>query len=533
LAQAHFQWPESARRTLKRHLGWLIPIVAMTAFFLGAMGTVAHFEYSDALAKLALMIQALALSIFTANALRFRGGITSILIEKHPQSWLCRLRYLWYPLAIAQSLFIILLAAIGYYYSAFELRTLVRDTTLLLLGLVVFNDLMLRMLMLARRRIAIKKAIANQALHLKAASGTEAAADADAETQPPMMETIVEISEIDEQTRTLLKLVLFILALTGIWAIWGPVFPAFGILQDIQFWSYSTVVDGVTKTVPITLANITMAVIVAVTTIIAGRNLPGLLEVILLKHLPMNPGARYAYSTVCRYTITAIGVIIVFNAIGVKWASLQWLVAALSVGLGFGLQEVVANFVCGLIVLFERPFRIGDTVTIGDINGTVSRIHIRATTIIDFDRKELIVPNKEFIVGRLINWSLSDKHIRIRIPVGIAYGSDTKLAQKLLLQAARKNPHVLDNPAAEAVFKGFGDNSLDFELRVYINGIENWWSMQHELNIVIDNAFKEAGVTIAFPQRDVHLDATGPLEVRLVSGPSGSTVEKSSSVLRN
>ena len=518
LAQAHFQWPESARRTLKRNLVWLIPIVAMTAFFLGAMGTVAHFEYSDALAKLALMIQALALSIFTVSALRFRGGITSILIEKHPQSWLCRLRYLWYPLAIAQSLFIILLAAIGYYYSAFELRTLVRDTTLLLLGLVVFNDLMLRMLMLARRRIAIKKAIANQALHLKAASDTEAAADADAETRPPMMETIVEISEIDEQTRRLLKLVLFILALVGIWAIWGPVFPAFGILQDIQFWSYGTVVDGVTKTVPITLANITMAVIVAVTTIIAGHNLPGLLEVILLKLLPLNPGARYAYSTVCRYTITAIGVIIIFNTIGIKWVNLQWLIAALSVGLGFGLQEIVANFVCGLIVLFERPFRIGDTVTIGDINGTVSRIRIRATTVIDFDRKELIVPNKEFIVGRLINWSLSDKHIRIRIPVGIAYGSDTKLAQKLLLQAARKNPHVLEKPAAEAVFKGFGDSSLDFELRVYINGIENWWSMQHELNIAIDNAFKETGVTIAFPQRDVHLDATGPLEVRVVSG---------------
>jgi potassium efflux system protein len=130
--------------------------------------------------------------------------------------------------------------------------------------------------------------------------------------------------------------------------------------------------------------------------------------------------------------------------------------------------------------------------------------------------------DKEFVVGRLINWSLSDKRIRIRVPIGIAYGSDTKLAQELLLQAARKNPHVLPKPAAEAVFKGFGDNSLDFELRVYINGIENWWSMQHELNISIDNTFKEAGVTIAFPQRDVHLDATGPLEVRVVSRRSGS-----------
>jgi potassium efflux system protein len=522
LAQAHFQWPASARRTLKRNLGWLIPIVALTSFILGALATVAHFEYSDALAKLSLMIQAIAVSIFAARVLRFRGGITSVLIEKHPQNWLCRLRYIWYPLTILLPLFILYLAAIGYYYSAFEIRILARNTIMLVLVLIVFNDLALRMLMLARRRIAIKKAIAKQELHLKTASDTEAGADAGGENRPLMMETIVEMSEIDEHTRKLLKLVLFILALAGIWAIWEPLLPALGILQDIQFWSYSTVVDGVAKSVPITLADITLAVIVAVTTIIAGRNLPGLLEVILLNRLPMNPGARYAYSTVSRYTITAIGIIIVFNTIGIKWANLQWLVAALSVGLGFGLQEIVANFVCGLIVLFERPFRIGDTVTIGDISGTVTRIRIRATTIADWDRKELIVPNKEFIVGRLINWSLSDKRIRIRIPVGIAYGSDTKLAQELLLQAARKNPHVLSEPAVDAVFKGFGNNSLDFELRVYINGIDNWWPMLHELNVTIDNAFKEAGVAIAFPQRDVHLDASGPLEVRVVSEPSGS-----------
>jgi len=194
----------------------------------------------------------------------------------------------------------------------------------------------------------------------------------------------------------------------------------------------------------------------------------------------------------------------------------------MSVGLGFGLQEIVANFVCGLIVLFERPFRVGDTVTIGDINGTVSRIRIRATTVVDWDRKELIVPNKEFVVGRLINWSLSDKYVRIRIPVGIAYGSDTKLAEELLMQVAGKNSRVLSEPPPQAVFKGFGDNSLNFELRVYVNGIDDYIPMTHELNGAIDNAFKEAGLTIAFPQQDVHLDATGPLEVRVVSEPSGT-----------
>jgi potassium efflux system protein len=177
-----------------------------------------------------------------------------------------------------------------------------------------------------------------------------------------------------------------------------------------------------------------------------------------------------------------------------------------------------------LIVLFERPFRVGDTVTIGDINGTVSRIRIRATTVVDWDRKELIVPNKEFVVGRLINWSLSDNYVRIRIPVGIAYGSDTKLAEELLIQVAGKNQRVLSEPAPQAVFKGFGDSSLNFELRVYVNGIDDYIPVMHEVNLAIDKAFKEAGLTIAFPQQDVHLDAAGPLEVRVVSGPSGSKI---------
>ena len=530
LASAHFQWPESARRTLKRNLGWLMPIIVLFSFFLRAMETVPEFEYSDALAKFSLMIIALATSLFIARILRFRGGIISVLIENYPKSWLCRLRYVWYPVAIFVPLLGIWLAAVGFYYSAMQLTVLIRNTIVLTLTLIVFNDLMLRMLMLARRRIAIKKAIANQALHLKSDSGADDEADTGGVLSPLQMEPIIALNEIDEQTRSLLKLVLFILALAGIWVIWEPVFPAFGILQDIQFWSYSTEVDGVSKTVPITLANIIMAVIVAITTIIASSNLPGLLEVILLNHLPMRPGARYAYSTVCRYAITAVGIITVFSTIGIKWSNLQWLIAALSVGLGFGLQEIVANFISGLIVLFERPYSVGDTVTVGEVHGTVTRIRIRATTIEDWDRKELIVPNKEFITGQLINWSLTDHVLRFKVPVGIAYGSDTDLAEQLLLKVAKTNPRVKKTPEPKAVFLSFGDNALNFELRVYVRGIDDWIPMLHEMNRAIDKEFRQAGITIAFPQRDVHLDAAGPLDIRVVSEPPSSGTSKRSSV---
>jgi potassium efflux system protein len=307
------------------------------------------------------------------------------------------------------------------------------------------------------------------------------------------------------------------LSLIGLWMIWANVLPALNFLEQVELWHYSTEVEGVRTLVPVTLANLIVSLIVAVVTVVAARNWPGLLEIILINWFPLDRGLRYAISTVFNYAITATGMLISLAIIGFKLSNVQWLIAALGVGIGFGLQEVVANFICGLIVLFERPYRINDTVTIGDISGIVCRIQIRATTIMDFDRKELIVPNKEFITGRLVNWSLSDDLVRIRIPVGIAYGSDTALAEKLLLEVAEANPIVVKKPAPRAVFLGFGDNSLNFEVRVFINGIDDWVNMMHAMHQSIDREFRRKGVTISFPQRDVHLDQVGPLEVRVVS----------------
>ena len=532
LAQAHFQWPESARQIVTKNLAWLIPVVVVSSFFIGAMETVPELEYSDALARLSLMIQMIATSIFVAITLRFKGGLTAALIEKSPKSWLCRLRYIWYPLNILMPLVIFYLAITGYFYSAMEIRTLVRNTIGLILILIVVNHLVLRLLTLARRKIAWKKAKLEQLQQLEKMAESESGSEAAAAKEDPssLMESIIGMSAIDEQTRTLLKLSLYTIAVTGIWAIWEPALPALGILEDIHLWSYTTEVEGATQVVPITLANVALSIVVIAVTLIGVRNLPGLLEMILLNRLPMDAGARYAYSTICRYTITAIGFVIALNSIGLRWSKLQWLIAALSVGLGFGLQEIVANFISGLIVLFERPFRVGDTVTIGDVHGTVTRIRIRATTVEDWDRKELIVPNKEFITGRLINWSLSEHTIRIKIPVGIAYGSDTDQAEQLLYKVAKSNPMVLKSPAPKVVFLSFGDNSLNFELRVFVKDIDDWIPMLHGMNMAIDKEFREAGITIAFPQRDVHLDATGPLEVRVVSEPAGSKTAKLRSI---
>lgn len=235
------------------------------------------------------------------------------------------------------------------------------------------------------------------------------------------------------------------------------------------------------------------------------RNLPGVLELLILRRLSLAPGSGYAITTLLRYLILVGGVLTVFAMLGFQWSRLQWLVAAFGVGLGFGLQEIFANFISGLILLFERPIRIGDIVTINELSGTVSKIQTRATTIIDCDNKEIVVPNKVFITEKLINWSLTDPVTRVVIPIGVAYGTDVEKVESLLYQIASDNPLVLEEPSPYVVFHAFGASSLDFELRVHIPAIEHRLRTIHLINKNIDKLFKENNIEIAFPQMDIHV----------------------------
>jgi len=238
--------------------------------------------------------------------------------------------------------------------------------------------------------------------------------------------------------------------------------------------------------------------------------MPGLLELSFFRRVGLGPGERYAYATIVKYGVAALGVALAAGAIGLNWSSIQWLVAAVGIGLGFGLQEIFANFISGLIILFERPIRVGDTVTIGDLSGTVSRIRIRATWITGFDRKELVVPNKEFVTSRLVNWSLSDTVLRVDVKVGVAYGSDVQRALALLREVALREPRVLREPRPDAWFLGFGESSLDLELRAFSPDVSSVLPILHALHVAIDDAFREAGIEIAFPQRDLHIRSLPP-----------------------
>jgi potassium efflux system protein len=224
--------------------------------------------------------------------------------------------------------------------------------------------------------------------------------------------------------------------------------------------------------------------------------------VILLEHLSVDAGIRFAATCLVRYAIFTAGVCGAFAQIGIGWSNVQWLVAAGSVGLGFGLQEIFCNFVSGIILLFERPMRVGDVVTIGDTTGTVSRIRFRATTIVDGDRKELIVPNKEFITGHLLNWTLSDRVNRVGVRVVASSHSDPQRVRKLLLEIAAQQPSLLKDPPPSATLEDV-NGGLTFMLRGFLPTLDSRGTAIHDLYTSVYERFKSEGIELSCPTQEI------------------------------
>jgi potassium efflux system protein len=521
LCEAHFRWRAEALSTVRRHLIWLLPVLLAATFVVTLFQYQRNEAWVDSLGRIAFIVGMVALAVFLYRILHPRGAVMRETLTRKSGGWLDRLRVVWFPLAVGLPVALALVTALGYYYTARQLEGRLYLTLLLIVALLVLDALVGRCLLVARQRMALRKAEerkkAREREREEHARAEQEGAPAP-EVQPEPEDLEPSILSISKQSSKLLRSVILVALVVGLWAIWSDVLPALGILKRIELWSTtakqaetvtapdgSTSVRTVEKVVPVTVASVALALIIVALTIVATRNVPGLLEITLLQRLPLEHGVRFAITAVTRYVMTIVGFVFAFAAIGIGWQKVQWLAAAVTVGLGFGLQEIFANFVSGLIILFEQPMRVGDTVTVGDISGTVTKIRIRATTITDWDRKELVVPNKEFITGRLINWSLSDTVLRIVIPVGIAYGSDTALAEKILYEVAEAAPNVLDEPRPTVLFKDFGASSLDFDLRVYIPSIDYYIPTIHALHRAIDDAFRKADIEIAFPQRDIHI----------------------------
>lgn len=393
----------------------------------------------------------------------------------------------------------------GYYYTALKLTDRLIDTLYLLMFWIIIEAGFVRGLAVAARRLAYQRALSKR-LAVKEGADPEAVVE----------EPTLDIEQVNQQSLRLIRLALLGCFMGALYWVWADLISVFAYLDNITLYEYTSGTGAAMSMVPISMGDMLGALVIIGITVALARNLPGLLEVLVLSRLNLAQGSAYATTTLLSYAIAGIGFVSTLSTLGVSWDKLQWLVAALSVGLGFGMQEIFANFISGIMILFERPVRIGDTITIGNLSGTVSKIRIRATTITDFDRKDIIVPNKTFITGQLINWSLTDTVTRVTLKLGVDYGSDLDLVRSLLLKAAKENPRVLKEPEPIVYFLNFGESTLDHELRMHVRDLGDRNPVLDEINRYINREFKKQKINISFRQMEIYLKNMQGQEYKMV-----------------
>ena len=404
----------------------------------------------------------------------------------------------------------------GYYYTALKLSDRLINTLYLLMFWLVIEAAFVRGLAVAARRLAYQRALAKRQAAKEAGEGNDIVIE----------EPTLDIEQVNQQSLRLIRLALLAGFIGVLYWVWSDLISVFSYLDNITLYEYTSGTGANMSMVPISFGDLIGALVIIGISIALARNLPGLLEVLVLSRLDLGQGSAYATTTLLTYVIIGVGFVSTLSTLGVSWDKLQWLVAALSVGLGFGMQEIFANFISGIMILFERPVRIGDTITIGNLSGTVSKIRIRATTITDFDRKDIIVPNKTFITGQLINWSLTDTITRVTLKLGVDYGSDLDLVKQLLLKAAQENPRVLKDPEPHVFFLSFGQSTLDHELRMHVRDLGDRNPVIDEVNRFINREFKNHSINISFQQMEVYLKNLHGQEYKLVPVDPQAPAEK-------
>ena len=508
LFDAHFNVSDGLRQAIGSNLRWFVPFMGVASFCLAITYRMPEPEIAQGFSVFVFLLTSLLLIIFAARILWAKGE--ELFAADKSESLFLRFRTLIALVTIGIPLVMIGLTLTGYYESANALNFRMFMTAPLVLVTYVIHGAIRRAIVVAQRQLKYRQALERRDLELAARREKEAAEERGEEVPPPppVDTEKIDVTTLTQQTSKLVQTIVLLVFAGLLWMIWSSLLPALSIFDGFEVWTIKDAardVDGAPIDRIISLWDLLQSLVILALTFIAARNFPGFLEIFVLNRLGVDAGTRYAITKVLGYVIIAAGVIIGFEQLGLQWSQLKWIATGLSVGIGFGLQKIIANFISGLIILFERPIRIGDYVTIGDQSGTVSRIKIRATTLKDLDNREILIPNEALISERVMNWTLSSSITRLIVPVGIAYGSDTDAAREIMLEAVKDLPKVLKTPAANVLFMGFGESSLDFEIRVYLNNFDDRVPMTHVVHTEVNKALEAAGISIPFPQRDLNI----------------------------
>ena len=534
---AHLHMEEPKRALLKKHVTWMMYVMPLFLFLSTALIGGAYSPGAGRIIFILLMLIAIAFAhlVLLPSKGLFQRGESNPLIPR-----------LLYAIGIGLPSLFLIGSCMGYMSSVQTIRLQVIGTIIVILTSIFLSKLCLRTVLLSRRRLAKEQAKEQYKAKIVARKAEADPDNPDAEQSDDHIKTLEELEadaanivSVEEQTKRMVRLIMVLIIIFSTWSIWSSSLLALSKLDDIKLGQQnaptsqqaaptnidfsSTLTGGIASSETddtaqpivsgtldntdqrLSLKDILKAILLACITFAIARNLPGLLDLLILRRLKMQASITYAVTTLVRYVIVFVGILMIFNALGITWSSVQWLAAAITLGIGFGLQEIFANFVAGIILLFERPIRLGDIVTVGDYSGQITQINIRATTINQFNNREVVVPNKDFITNQLVNWTLKDSVLRYEFIVGVAYGSDTKLAAKILNEIMDNHPRVLKQPSTDVTFMAFGASTLDFRVRGYVRNPKDLVEVPSELHFEIDERFREADIEIAFPQTDIHI----------------------------
>lgn len=496
----HFRWsPETVNRAMRYYtlsIWVVIPLIVLTTTF----DTYNDREFATSLGRTSFILLCIAITLVTISFKR--AGVLILKSNRNANDGI--INRLFWAFLIAAPIVAACASIIGYLSTSIALLIRLETSLLIIFSLRFVFHLVRRGMLIQRRKldferakqrraeILAERAKQGQTEEVKDQGTTEGAIEIE---MPP-----IDLDTISAQSLRLVGSLLTLLGFVLVALLWSELHSAFSFLNNIRLWQTTQIVQGVETVQAITFASLFIATLVFIITAQLVRNLPALLELAILQHLELQPGTGFTIITLTKYMIMLIGGIIGFSWIGIEWSKLQWLVAALGVGLGFGLQEIFANFISGLILLFEKPVRIGDVVTLRNLTGTIARIRTRATEIVDFDNKEIIVPNKAFITEQFINWSLSDPITRIVMTIPVEQDADTELVTQLLLKAARDCDMVVDTPVPPEAFLINMENGIQqFNLRVHTNSVRFLMPLRHAVHSNILRNFREAGLKMPYP----------------------------------
>ena len=499
----HFDMPQKSNmlflHILKRSV-WVVGLLLNTSIFANSEMGVAYDVIGQTMTIMVLVVTVFIIAPGFRKAIStYQNTVEQDKSPRHVLLTLVRIVLLLAPIAL------IGLIVMGYYYTSLVIIEHLISTYFAVTTWIIVRNVFYRIFTVSARRLAYRR-LQEKREQLMAKRANETVNNTTEDDIPlEIKQDAIAVSEVKNQMLKITDFVLWVGLFALLYWVWSDLITVAYYLKGVTLWQQSTTTESGVVMESITLLNLLVAVIIVVVTYVLIRNLSGLLETFVFSNLKLSQGTPYTITTLLTYLLVVLGASLAFSMLGMSWSKLQWLFTALSVGLGFGMQEIFGNFVSGIIILFERPVRVGDMVTIGNFNGTVSKIRIRATTLIDNDKKEVIVPNKAFITERVVNWALTNSMTRLVISIGVAYGSDLDLVKKLLLQAAEENDAVLRDPAPAAYFLSFGASTLDHELRVYVGQLSDRTRTIDTLNRRINQLFAENNIDIAFNQLDIFI----------------------------